>query len=356
MLSIADIRERLSEIRPPGAERDLIASGAVQAVDYRDGRVVVRLALPGLAQASVSATVAEVRRAVGAFDEVAAVDVELVAPHPGPGGPPPASPLPGVRHIIAVASAKGGVGKSTVATNLAVALAQTGLRVGLLDADVYGPSLPSMLGITGRPYVGEDKRIFPLEAAGIRVMSIGFFLDDSSPVIWRGPMVMGLIRQFLSDVEWGELDFLVVDMPPGTGDAQLTLVQQVPLAGGIVVTTPQSVSTIDVERGIAMFERVHTPVLGIVENMSTFVCPDCGEQEDVFGAGGAARLAEQHGVALVAQLPLHVDVRIGADHGKPIVSSQPQHPISRIFRDLAATVVAAVEAGREASAAPLIVD
>lgn len=351
MLSIADLRERLTEIRPPGAGRDLVALGAVRALDLRDGKVDIRIALPGLPETSVAATVAEIRRAIGAFDEVDSVAVEVVqAPAAAIGA------LPGVRHILAVSSAKGGVGKSTVATNLAVAMARSGLRIGILDADVYGPSLPTMLGVSGRPYVGEDKRIFPLEAEGIRIMSIGFFLDDTSPVIWRGPLVMGLMRQFLQDVEWGELDYLIIDMPPGTGDAQLTLVQQVPLVGAIVVTTPQTVSTIDVERGIAMFERVHTPVLGLVENMSTFVCPDCGTQDDIFGTGGAAQLAERHGVPWVAQIPLYPDVRVGGDRGRPIVGSHPDHPASEAFRALATSVVAAVESRSAEHAPPLILD
>lgn len=351
MPTIDDIRERLAEIRPPGVGRDLVALGAVQAVDVRDTTVDVRLRLPELPPPVLEATVAEIKRAIGAFPGVDTVVVLTEsAAATGPRG------LPGIRDIIAVSSAKGGVGKSTVATNLAIALARAGHRVGLLDADVYGPSLPTMLGISGRPNVDDRKRIQPLEKEGIRVMSIGFFLDDNSPVIWRGPMVMGLVRQFLQDVDWGELDFLVIDLPPGTGDAQLTLVQQVPLSGGIVVTTPQPVATHDVERGIAMFERVHTPLLGIVENMSYFECPSCHEHDELFGEGGAARVAEKFGVALVAKIPLDVDVREGADRGRPIVAARPDHAISAIFAELATTVVASVEAAREATAAPRIVD
>lgn len=352
MPTIADIRERLSEIRPPGAGRDLVALGAVEQVGFEGGVVSIRLRLPALPQPVVAATVADVRRAVGAFDGVTEVAVDLVPPAAaqGPAG------LPGVRDIIAVSSAKGGVGKSTVATNLALALARGGYRVGLLDADVYGPSVPTMLGLSGRPAMDENKRIFPLEKEGVRVMSLGFFLDDSSPVIWRGPMVMGLVRQFLQDVEWGELDFLVIDLPPGTGDAQLTLVQQVPLSGGLVVTTPQPVATHDVERGIAMFERVHTPILGVVENMSYFECPACHEHDPVFGEGGAAAIAEKFGIALVAKIPLDVEVRTGGDEGRPIVAAHPGHPISRIFAELATTVVAAVEAARADAAPPAIHD
>jgi len=352
MPTIADIRERLTEIRPPGAGRDLVSLGAVEEVAFRDGRVVIDLRLPEMPPPARDVILTDIKRAIGAFDGVAEVEVRLAPP----GAPASAPGLPGVRYIIAVSSAKGGVGKSTVATNLAIALARAGHRVGLLDADVYGPSVPTMMGMSGRPEVREDKRILPLEMEGIRVMSIGFFLDDSSPVIWRGPMVMGLVRQFLQDVEWGELDFLLIDLPPGTGDTQLTLVQQVPLAGGIVVTTPQDVATLDVERGIAMFERVHTPLLGIVENMSDFECPACGKHDDIFGTGGAARIAEKHGIALVARIPLQEEIRMGGDSGRPIVAAKPEHPTSAIFRELAQTIVVAVEAARADSAPPTIID
>lgn len=353
MLKIEDIRERLSEIRPPGMGRDLIALGAVRQVDLTEGVVAIRLALPGLPQAQVQATLAEVRRAVGAFDGVREVRVALVDTPAAPEGP---QPLPGVRDIVAVSSAKGGVGKSTVAANLAVALARAGKRVGLLDADVYGPSVPTMFGLSGRPQADANKRLFPPERFGVRVMSVGFFLDDSSPVIWRGPMVMGLVRQFLQDVAWGELDVLLIDLPPGTGDAPLTLVQQVPLAGGVIVTTPQDVATLDVERGIAMFRRVETPILGIVENMSFFACPNCGQHDEVFGAGGAARLAERHAVPLLGSLPLFPEVRQSGDAGTPIVVAQPDHPVSRTFADIANSVLIRIETARAETAAPTIIE
>jgi ATP-binding protein involved in chromosome partitioning len=273
-----------------------------------------------------------------------------------PGAPVAASAtIPGVRDIIAVGSAKGGVGKSTVAANLALAFSGLGRRVGLLDADVYGPSLPIMFGVGGRPQVSESKRISPLEKYGLRLMSIGFFLDDSSPVIWRGPMVMGLVRQFLKDVEWGTLDILVVDMPPGTGDAQLTLVQQVPLAGGIMVTTPQEVATLDVQRGIAMFEQVKTPVLGIVENMSFYECPQCGTHDELFGSGGGERIARDFGIPLLGRIPLVPEVRTAGDTGKPIVVDQPEHSVSRAFVTIAQRVLEEVEAQRLAAPPPEII-
>jgi len=361
MTTIDDIRDRLSEIRPPGAARDVISLGIVQSINSREGRVTIDLAPPAMPQSSLNATIADIRRAVGALPDVGEVDVRVsapAAPHPRPDAPAgnEMGPIPGVRDIIAVSSTKGGVGKSTVAVNLALAASRLGQRVGILDADVYGPSLPIMLGVSDRPRTDESKRILPVEKYGVRLMSVGFFLDDNSPVIWRGPLVMGLVRQFLKDVEWGALDLLVVDMPPGTGDAQLTLVQQVPLAGGIVVTTPQDVATLDVQRGIAMFQQVNTPVLGIVENMSYYECSECGQREDLFGSGGGTRIAERFGVALLGQIPLVEAVRIGGDRGTPIVIEQPQHPVSHAFEQIGRRVLEAIEAVRSASVTPRIVD
>jgi ATP-binding protein involved in chromosome partitioning len=349
MTAVADVRERLTEIRPAGLNRDIVAAGLVRDVSLADGVATIQL-MPGpLPPPIVDATVADIRRAVGALDGVTRVDVQLAR------GPAEVEPLvlDGVGDIIAVSSTKGGVGKSTVAVNLAAALVRAGQRVGILDADVYGPSLPTMLGLSGRPRVAEGNKIFPLEKDGLKVMSMGFFLDDSSPVIWRGPLVTGLLRQFLKDVEWGELDVMVVDLPPGTGDAQLTLVQQVPLSGGVIVTTPQEVSVIDVERGIAMFNQVNTPVLGIVENMSAYVCPHCGTRDELFGSGGGERLARQFGVPLLGQIPIVPDIRASGDAGTPIVIAQPDHPVSRMYASIAAQVLDRVAAER--APAPRIV-
>jgi len=362
MTTIDAVRERLTEIRSPGFSRDLVALGAVRGVDVHDSAVTIHLDPPQMPPHSLTATIADIRRAVGALEGVRDVQVRVTSGGGSPAGSeaPAATaneigPVPGVRDIIAVASTKGGVGKSTVACNLALALSRLHQRVGLLDADVYGPSLPIMFGLSGRPAVSENKRIAPLEKYGVRLMSIGFFLDDTSPVIWRGPLVMGLVRQFLKDVDWGDLDLLVVDMPPGTGDAQLTLVQQVPLAGGVVVTTPQDVATLDVQRGIAMFRQVHTPVLGIVENMSYYECHNCGRREDVFGSGGAERIAAQFGVPVLGHIPLVPEVRTGGDHGTPIVVDRPDHPVSRLFLQIAGTVLEAVERERLAAPAPTII-
>jgi ATP-binding protein involved in chromosome partitioning len=361
VITLADIRERLEEVRPPGVAKDIVTLGLVQGIAYRDGNVTIELRTPTVPEQSLQATLADIRRVVGALDGVREVEVRLQPPTdtgPAAGGANPFAdqgPVPGVRDIIAVASTKGGVGKSTVAVNLALALRHTGRRIGLLDADVYGPSLPIMFNLSERPRVSDDKRVFPLEKDGLVLMSVGFFLDDSSPVIWRGPLVMGLIRQFLKDVEWGTLDLLVVDMPPGTGDAQLTLVQQVPLAGVVVVTTPQEVATLDVQRGIAMFQQVNTPVLGIVENMSYYECPECGEREDIFGSGGGKHLAETVGVPLLGQIPLVPAVRAAGDQGRPIVIDQPDHPVSRIFAQIAHAALEAIEAERLTRTPPTII-
>ena len=355
MTTVDAITERLTEIRPPGFGTDLVALGAVRSIDTDGGNVTIHLALPAMPGSSVTATMADIRRAVGALDGVRQVNVIVPGTAPTAGAAHETASVPGVRDIVAVASAKGGVGKSTVATNLALALHHLGLRVGLLDADVYGPSVPIMLGVTGRPRVTENKRIVPLEKHGLRLMSVGFFLDDDSPVIWRGPLVMGLVRQFLKDVEWGELDVLVIDLPPGTGDAQLTLVQQVPVTGGVVVTTPQDVATLDVERGIAMFQHLNTPVLGIIENMSYYECPSCGQREDLFGAGGGDRIAVRAGVPMLGHIPLVPEVRAGGDAGQPIVVTHPEHPVSRLFDTMARQVVDAIELERAATVPPTII-
>jgi ATP-binding protein involved in chromosome partitioning len=349
MTTLGEIQERLTEIRPPGAKGHVLELGMVRGIDLDGGVVTIRFAPGTLPPPLAQATRADMERAVGALDGVRRVDVQVEAAAPaGPGAAPPhPTPIPGVADIVAVSSAKGGVGKSTVAVNLALALAAEGKRVGLLDADVYGPSLPLMLGITARPQMSETKRIEPVEKYGLQVMSMGFFLDDSSPVIWRGPMVMGLVRQFLRDVDWHDLDVLLIDLPPGTGDAQLTLVQLVPLSGGVIVTTPQDVALLDVQRGIAMFRQVNTPILGVVENMSYYLCPQCGQREALFGEGGGQRMSDFFGVPLLGQVPLVPEVREGGDSGRPIVLDRPEHPVSQSFRRIARAVLDEVEAARE---------
>ena len=258
-------------------------------------------------------------------------------PREGGGAPSPAG-IPGVTSIIAVASGKGGVGKSTTAVNLALGLRDLGLKVGILDADIYGPSMPKLLAIREKPQTVGGNRLKPIERHGMAVMSIGFLIEEETPMIWRGPMVMSALTQMLREVEWGTLDVMVVDMPPGTGDAQLTMAQQVPLKGAVIVSTPQDLALIDARRGIAMFRRVNVPVLGIVENMSTFICPHCGERSDIFGHGGARAEAERLGVPFLGEVPLHMDIREKSDSGQPVVATVPDGPHAQAYRDIAARV------------------
>ncbi|GLK85951.1 Mrp/NBP35 family ATP-binding protein [Ancylobacter defluvii] len=274
---------------------------------------------------------------------------------------PPADPqkegrgLPGVGAIIAVASGKGGVGKSTLAANLALGLSALGLKVGLLDADIYGPSVPRLMGLKGKPDV-EGRMLQPMSSWGLKVMSIGFLVEEETPMIWRGPMVMSAISQMLKEVAWAPLDILVVDMPPGTGDAQLTMAQQVPLAGAVIVSTPQDLALIDARRGIAMFQKVNVPVLGVVENMSYFLCPHCGTRSDIFGHGGARHEAQRLGVPFLGEVPLQMAIRETSDAGRPIVATQPESPEAQIYRDIAAAVRATLAGGRAtARPAPRIV-
>jgi ATP-binding protein involved in chromosome partitioning len=293
-------------------------------------------ALPGVESVMVTLTA---ERAGGAGPRPQAASQRPRA-HTGPGGhgaPSPAG-VPGIAAIIAVASGKGGVGKSTTAVNLALALRELGLKVGILDADIYGPSMPKLLGIRERPESAGNNRLRPIERYGMPVMSIGFLIEEETPMIWRGPMVMSALTQMLREVEWGTLDVLVVDMPPGTGDAQLTMAQQVPLKGAVIVSTPQDLALIDARRGIAMFRRVNVPVLGIVENMSTFVCPHCGTRSDIFGHGGAQREAERLGVPFLGEVPLDIAIREKSDAGSPVVSAAPDNPHAQYYRDIAVRV------------------
>jgi ATP-binding protein involved in chromosome partitioning len=347
------VREALRTVLFPNFRRDIVTLGMVGDGIAIDGGTVRISLRPGTDKADVREQLQRaIKSAVGRLPGVTAVTVDLAASETGRGRDPFAAraALPGVAHVIAVASAKGGVGKSTVAVNLALALAARGLRVGLVDADVYGPSMPIMLGTDARPQPTAEKRILPVERYGLGVISMGFFLDEQSPVIWRGPIVMGIVRQFLRDVDWGVRDFLVVDLPPGTGDAPLTLAQQVPLSGAVIVTTPQDVALLDVGRGMAMLAQVSTPVLGVVENMSGYVCPQCGTTDPIFGEGGARRLAEHFGVPLLARIPIVPAVREGGDGGEPIVIADPAHPVSRVFADLAEKVAAAAVRSADASA------
>jgi len=268
--------------------------------------------------------------------------VQPVSAHRPPQSP--ASPMskqseiPGIAAVIAVASGKGGVGKSTTALNLALGLRDLGLRVGLLDADIYGPSVPRLTGIREKPALNAEKKMIPIQRFGLAIMSIGFLVEEETAMIWRGPMVMSAITQMLRDVAWGTLDILVVDMPPGTGDAQLTLAQNVPLKGAVIISTPQDLSLIDARRGLAMFKKVNVPVLGIVENMSYFQCPECGTRSDIFGHGGARLEAERLGVPFLGEIPLHMSIRVTSDAGTPVVDSEPDGPYAAIYREIGAKV------------------
>ena len=266
--------------------------------------------------------------------------------------------VPGVKHIIAVASGKGGVGKSTTAVNFALALKDQGLKVGVLDADIYGPSMPRLLGIHGQPQQLAGNKLDPMRGYGLKVMSMGFLVDEETPMIWRGPMVMSALSQMLKDVAWGELDVLVVDMPPGTGDAQLTMAQQVPLAGAVIVSTPQDLALIDARKGLNMFKKVNVPVLGIVENMSTFLCPHCGERSDIFGHGGAKQEAGRLGVPFLGEVPLTMSIRETSDEGRPVVATDPDSPVAGAYRLIAATAWTELErvSGSERQAPKIVIE
>jgi len=331
----------LEQVRFPGMSRDIVSFGFVDRVTVEGDRIEVHLVIKSHNREEAERVRVEVERlVVGQYPAAeVAVGLQFEAPPSAAQQAVSQSPdlIPGVQHVVAVASGKGGVGKSTVAANLAVSLGRLGHRVGLLDADIYGPSVPMMFGVSGRPVVQGD-RIQPVEKYGIKLMSLGFLLDVDTPVIWRGPMVMRAIEQLLGDVDWGPLDFLIVDLPPGTGDAQLTLSQRVPLSGAVIVTTPQDIALIDARKGLAMFEKVAVPVIGIIENMSTFVCPHCGEKTDVFKRGGGERTAEILGCAFLGRIPLDPAIVAGGDEGEPIVVSQTDGPHSQAFAAVAEAV------------------
>lgn len=330
------IRTTLDNHVDPFLGETLAAAQAVDEVQLREGRVNVRLRfgfpIGGYADSLVAALQAALEPVAGGLP----VDIQLTARIETHAVQRPLKPLSGVKNIVAVASGKGGVGKSTVAVNLALAWAAQGARVGVLDADIYGPSQPLMLGLTGqRPSAPDGKHIKPLTAHGLVAMSIGFLIDPDQPMVWRGPMVTQALTQLLGDTQWGELDYLVVDMPPGTGDIQLTLAQRVPVAGAVIVTTPQDIALADARKGLAMFEKVAVPVLGIVENMSIHICSNCGHAEHIFGAGGGARMAAQAGVRLLGELPLDARIREDADGGRPTVVAEPDSPRARLYLEMA---------------------
>lgn len=384
------VLEQLAKVKGPDLEGDLVSLGLVSDVFVSDGRVAFSITVPAdraqelepLRQAAEKV----VKDVPGVENAMVALTAEK-APGAKSSTPPPARPapskaqmgavpppmqgranpaeeqssqkpgVPGVKTIIAVASGKGGVGKSTTTANLALGLQANGLKVGVLDADIYGPSVPRLFQVTGRPEPVSGRILKPLEGYGVKVMSMGFMVEEETPMIWRGPMVISALTQMLREVAWGELDVLVVDMPPGTGDAQLTMAQQVPLAGAVIVSTPQDLALIDARKGLNMFRRVDVPVLGIVENMSYFLCPDCGGRHDIFGHGGARAEAEKLGVPFLGEVPLDMQIRETSDAGTPVVVSDPDGQHAKIYRDIAEKVMGELQRyeGEGQRAAPKIV-
>jgi len=387
----AAVRDALRRVKGPDLEGNIVDLGLLSEVLIKDGRVYFSITVPPDRAAELEPLREAAQQVVAGLPGVSGVTAVLtaesrraptasgVAESPrvaeararqggaaGPTGRPGSTPAPqraapgvaGVKHLIAVASGKGGVGKSTTAVNLALALKALGHKVGILDADIYGPSQPRLLGLTGRPRT-TDGKLQPMVAYGIEVMSMGFLVEEDTPIIWRGPMVVSALQQMLREVAWGTtgpgapgLDAIVIDMPPGTGDVQLSMAQQVPLSGAVIVSTPQDLALIDARKGLAMFQRVDVPVLGIVENMSFFVCPKCGERSDIFGHGGAAHEAERLEIPFLGAIPLHMEIRSRSDSGQPIVATEPDGPHARIFREIAARVWAEIDGGRKGGAQP----
>src|SRR5438876_4751783 len=332
-ISEEQVKNALKSVRYPGFTRDIVSFGLVKSVNIDNGDLKVQLALATNDPNVPAAIKNDAEQALRNIEGVrsAKVLIDIHAPPAGAGAGVGATRIPGIKHVIAVASGKGGVGKSTVAANLAVALGETGARVGLCDCDIYGPSISLMFGTRERPKATEENKIVPIEQYGLRLMSMGFLLDDTSPAILRGPMVTRYTQQFLRQVEWGELDYLVLDLPPGTGDIQLTIVQTVALSGAIIVTTPQEVALIDARKAATMFEKVNVPVLGLIENMSYFLSPSDGKRYDIFGSGGGEREAKRLRVPLLGPIPIDITTREAGDRGIPIVSEDRQSPVTKEF-------------------------
>ncbi len=338
------VTNALKNVKYPGYSRDIVSFGLLKDVVANQGAVSVVVQLTGGTQEIAQQIKGEAETAIRALGGVQHVHVNVLLPATAPGSAPvQKSPwqgqnkMPGIKRVVAVASGKGGVGKSTVSVNLACALQQLGERVGLLDCDIYGPSIPLMMGINRKPTVSENEKLVPPSNHGVKLMSMGFLIDDDSPVIWRGPMIMKTIQQFISDVEWGDLDYLLVDLPPGTGDAQLSLCQTVPLDGGVIITTPQEASLGVVRKGVAMFEKVNVPILGIVENMSYFTAPN-GDRVEIFGHGGGRAEAERKKVAFLGEVPIFTAIREGGDKGIPVVVSDPKSAPAQAFMAVAEAV------------------
>ncbi len=342
------VLEVLRKVKYPGYSRDIVSFGMVKSINYSDGRLEIEVEIitkdpeipKKLEESITNAIYQDLRKEVKELD--LKINLAKGEPTKGKEAENPflgQTAIPGVKNLIAVASGKGGVGKTFVSVNLAAALHKLGYKVGIMDADVYGPNVPMMLGLVGeRPKATEDKKIIPIEKDGMKIISMGFFVEEGVPIIWRGPLVNKLLEQFINDVIWGDLDFVIIDMPPGTGDVQLTLAQKSKLNGAVMVTTPQDIALSDVFRGEEMFKKIDVPILGVVENMSYFVCPHCGERTDIFSHGGARKLAEKAGIEILGELPLDPTLREFSDKGKPVVLVNPDHPVAKTFFEIAEKV------------------
>ena len=363
----------LRRVRGPDGQGDIVSLNLVSEILIQDGKVYFSIAVPPERAKELETLRQVAERSAAMVPGVKAVMATLTADRPAakaaaaapghshshgaqaPAGRPVLQGIKAVKHIVAVASGKGGVGKSTTAVNIALGCHANGLRVGLLDADIYGPSMPRLMGLSGKPELLGDKTLKPMQNYGVKVMSMGFLVEEDTPMIWRGPMVISALTQMLRDVEWGELDIMIVDMPPGTGDAQLTMAQQVPLAGAVIVSTPQDLALIDARKGLNMFTRVNVPVLGIVENMSYFLCPHCGERSDIFSHGGGRKEAERLSVPFLGEVPLDMLIRETSDGGHPVVVSHPQAAHSHVYREIAAQIWNTVSDKSQQRAAPRII-
>ncbi len=335
-----DIENRLKTFIDPNVETDLISAKSIKSINVDGADVSIKLELGYPAKKHLDELKSAVTEHIKSLEGIGTVTIDItinILSHAVQQG---LKPLPGIKNIIAVASGKGGVGKSTTAVNLALALAAEGAKVGILDADIYGPSIPTMLGQSGFPESEDGKTMLPKMSFGLQTNSIGYLVDTSQPMIWRGPMVTGALQQLLKETCWTDLDYLIVDLPPGTGDIQLTLSQQIPVSGAVIVTTPQDIALLDAQRGLAMFEKVNVPVLGIVENMSVHICSQCGHEEAIFGSGGGAAMAEKNQVPLLGALPLDKDIRLNADSGRPTVIADPDGRSAEIYREIARKMAA----------------
>jgi ATP-binding protein involved in chromosome partitioning len=358
------IREKLRSVRHPGRAGDVVSLGMIGGINIKGSNVGFAIEVDPAEAGALEELRLACERAVRSLPGVTSCTAVLTAERapgatrpgaPGPGADAgataraPAGGPAGIGAIIAVASGKGGVGKSTTAVNIAMAMRALGQRVGLLDADIYGPSVPRMTGTAGQPTTADGRKLQPLNAYGVQIMSMGFLVGEDTPMIWRGPMVQSAIQQMLNDVEWGELDLLVVDLPPGTGDAQLTMAQRVPLKGAVIVSTPQDIALLDARKAINMFRKVNVPILGIIENMSYFCCPHCGQRTDIFAHGGARACAEQFGVDFLGEIPLDVAIRTRSDDGRPIVVTEPGGPQARTYTQIATAIRDGLALGAEAA-------